>query len=608
MYINTIRFLFYILFFTFISNLNSVAFVEEDVYANLAEFSSIANPRKCRVGQFSSYDREGGFYDYNNYLYTQEDSGKVMAEMFGPGAITRIWMAAGSSGGGNYKGISDDAILRIYIDGAAIPVVDTLVIDLFGRFPPFIPPLAGVSSGGYYSYIPIPYKRHCKVVFYPGKTLLCFYHVTYQSFDSDISIRPFTIPLNAVDQGYLNKTITMWNRVGEDPKEVDSTSVSIGDTMILRAGEKLTFAQLNGKKEVSQIRIKISPAIPEVIQNTLLEIYWNNETNPSVKAPIGAFFGSGFREILYKSLPLGMTSEEYYCFFPMAFDSSAKFVISNNGVVDIDTFAFIIKYGSWQDNIRGKFNALWRKENPTKPDSDYVILNLSTTSPGHIVGSNLFISGDTKNLSYMEGDETFNALGKPEEWHGTGTEDYFNGGWYFSRGPFSLPLHGCQEVNWTTGKMSAYRFHISDYYPFSSQVKFSIEHGNQNTYTASYQSVIYWYSFPSKPEPITKNGSIQTERALIPTSPSIFFYPVSPNPSIDKTLLKFSIQGNGKWRVTLRLYDIKGSLCKTLLEEDKAQGIYYIPFSFKYSSGVYFIRLTVDSFSKTQKVVFIHQK
>ncbi|MBK7972302.1 MAG: DUF2961 domain-containing protein [Deltaproteobacteria bacterium] len=46
-----------------------------------------------------------------------------------------------------------------------------------------------------------------------------------------------------------------------------------------------------------------------------------------------------------------------------------------------------------------------------------------------------------------EGDERFHLDGAATPaLHGTGTEDYFNGGWYFLFGRFSAPLHGARRT------------------------------------------------------------------------------------------------------------------------------------------------------------------
>jgi len=51
----------------------------------------------------------------------------------------------------------------------------------------------------------------------------------------------------------------------------------------------------------------------------------------------------------------------------------------------------------------------------------------------------------------------------------TGTEDYFDSGWYFNAGPFAFPVAGMTHL--TVGdiaEVSAYRFHETDPLPFNN--------------------------------------------------------------------------------------------------------------------------------------------
>jgi hypothetical protein len=108
-------------------------------------------------------------------------------------------------------------------------------------------------------------------------------------------------------------------------------------------------------------------------------------------------------------------------------------------------------------------------------------------------------------MAYLEGDERVYVDGsRSPAVYGTGTEDYFNGGWYFILGEFSLPYHGnpyqshrSVDHDLTTSRTHAYRFHLSDVIPFQASLRFGIEHdsnydGNNQDY-GTYSSVAYYY-------------------------------------------------------------------------------------------------------------------
>lgn len=77
-----------------------------------------------------------------------------------------------------------------------------------------------------------------------------------------------------------------------------------------------------------------------------------------------------------------------------------------------------------------------------------------------------------------------------------------------------------------------------------------------------------------------------------------------PNPFNPTTTIKFGIPKSAN--VTLKIYDITGSLVRTLLNENISRGIYSVKFNAEnIASGVYFYRLTVGNFSKTKKFLYL---
>lgn len=109
------------------------------------------------VEQFSSYDRTGGNDDgfSGKYSYLRKEGDKlVIAEMEGPGVINRIWTPTPS-----------DFKLYFYFDGAKEPGLEIKFSDLFsGKVYPFVNPICGNELGGFYCYLPITYKKSCKIV------------------------------------------------------------------------------------------------------------------------------------------------------------------------------------------------------------------------------------------------------------------------------------------------------------------------------------------------------------------------------------------------------------------------------------------------------------
>src|SRR5262245_61695718 len=127
-----------------------------------------------KVGAFTSYDRTGGNDDGFNGTYSfirKEGDALVIAELEGPGVIWRIWTPTPT----------DDPI-DFYFDGEAKPRLQIKFSDLFsGTQPPFVKPLVGSGAGGFYSYVPVPFAKGCKVVFRGSR--LRFYQINYALYE-----------------------------------------------------------------------------------------------------------------------------------------------------------------------------------------------------------------------------------------------------------------------------------------------------------------------------------------------------------------------------------------------------------------------------------------
>lgn len=87
------------------------------------------------------------------------------------------------------------------------------------------------------------------------------------------------------------------------------------------------------------------------------------------------------------------------------------------------------------------------------------------------------------NLNFLEGcyhQYTPYNQGFPGTVLSTGTEDYFDSGWYFNAGGFRLPVAGMTHLvaDSTKAIVSAYRFHDEDPLPFEDGFKFVWRNGD----------------------------------------------------------------------------------------------------------------------------------
>ena len=141
--------------------------------------------------------------------------------------------------------------------------------------------------------------------------------------------------------------------------------------------------------------------------------------------------------------------------------------------------------------------AQYNESTPTVPGVYHPFLQ--TSGGGHVAGAYLVTEGPHGLPFWLEGDDRWTIDGELRI-HGTGSEDYFNCGWYALEGrlngPEALPSHGFPVYGTTSRTMraAAFRCHFSDPVSFDDTMDFVIEHGEANRHIAEYRSVVYWYA------------------------------------------------------------------------------------------------------------------
>jgi hypothetical protein len=126
----------------------------------------------------------------------------------------------------------------------------------------------------------------------------------------------------------------------------------------------------------------------------------------------------------------------------------------------------------------GRFYALWRRENPTTKGKPFTFLE--TGGRGHLVGFIQQSQGlESGNTYFFEGDDQTTIDGELVI-HGTGSEDFYNGGWYDVAGRWesrrSFPLSGCLGYQKHLGRTGGYRFLLGDAYAYRRSILQTIEH------------------------------------------------------------------------------------------------------------------------------------
>ncbi|MDX3005455.1 DUF2961 domain-containing protein [Kribbella solani] len=237
-----------------------------------------------------------------------------------------------------------------------------------------------------------------------------------------------------------------------------------------------------------------------------------------VDAPLGEFFGSGLGENPVHSLFFAMDPDGWYSsWWPMPYVGRATVTLVNptsyalKGQAEVTAARDGRVAAELATGKTGYFTAI-SKRGVTTQGSDWNFADV--TGRGKFVGVSQTMEGllaDGNTRGYLEGDERVYADGeRTPAIHGTGTEDYYESGWYFNAGTYSTPFHGnsAHEVRagfCTNECDGAWRLHITDSVGFENQLNFGIEHGQQDDHPAIYGSTAFLYT-------AAKFGARETDR------------------------------------------------------------------------------------------------
>jgi hypothetical protein len=270
----------------------------------------------------------------------------------------------------------------------------------------------------------------------------------------------------------------------------------------LPPGSTTTLADIAGAGMVQHIWITVDP---KAYRETILRIYWDGESTPSVETPLGDFFANG-HSLRYNvnSLPIAVNpSGGFNSYWPMPFTQRAKITIESLHPHPIDGFFYQITYSLTEvPENAARFHAQWRRSLTTQQYPEHIILD-GIQGQGHYVGTFLAWTqlsngwwGEGEIKFFIDGDKEYPTI------CGTGTEDYFGGAWGFGGEPYSTPFLGYPLYRKEPGEVphhGLYRWHVMDPIRFKENLKVAIQalgwwpHGKFQPLTDDIASVGYWY-------------------------------------------------------------------------------------------------------------------
>jgi len=311
-----------------------------------------------------------------------------------------------------------------------------------------------------------------------------------------------------------------------------SPSVKVGPKKVF------TLAEIQGSGAIQHVWMTPTGHL----RFSILRIYWDGESQPSVEVPVGDFFACGWgRYAQISSLAVCVNpGSGFNSYWEMPFRKSCKMTLEN-----LDNEAMTIYYQidyvlTEVPEDAAYFHAQFRRSNPLPYKTDHVIL-YGVKGWGHYVGTYLAWGvhntgwwGEGEIKFFLDGDSTFPTI------NGTGTEDYFGGSYDFDVGPpvpfpydllhtpappepyhyqeFTTPYSGLAQVIRPDGhyesqqRFGLYRWHIMDPIRFDKDLRVTIQAlgwragGRYLPLQDDISSVAFWYQaephapFPKLPD------------------------------------------------------------------------------------------------------------
>jgi len=253
---------------------------------------------------------------------------------------------------------------------------------------------------------------------------------------------------------------------------------------------------------------------------SIIRMYWDDETQPSVEAPVGDFFCMGWTKYApLKSLAVCVNpGSAFNCYWPMPFRKKCRITMENIADEDMVIYYQVDYVLTEVPSDAAYFHAQFRRVNSLPYKQDYTIVD-SIKGNGQYVGTYIAYGakdngwwGEGEIKFFMDGDQKFPTI------CGTGTEDYFCGSYDFDTQTknaagvelsayteFCTPYSGLAQVIRGDGhynvmqRFGLYRWHITDPIRFEKSLKVTIQDigwrqdGRYLPLQDDIASVAFWY-------------------------------------------------------------------------------------------------------------------
>ena len=499
--------------------------------AQMTSWAALPALGRGQYRMFAGYDRnddssypvlDPGNKDFNNFLAVcgvdlsvplekSDDSGScapglrgylVASDDHGPGVVSRSLFAVGTIDPLSGADVTfDDERVRIYVDDLTTPIYDGLLADWrSGTASPFVPPLTTWTSGSLVTYMPISYQSKLRILLDNLSTTSAYYHrIDVLSGTEPSSFAPRTRKVEevAANLGAFRK----------EARQAEGKTAFAKQEWDLAGGSTATLVDAKGPGTIDVVHLKVDSTDISDLRSLQLTMRWDDQAEPGVDSSLDRLFGAQQTVTPFDTLPMTVvvseTQTDMTLSLPMPFASRATVTLTNTGGRPLHFLAEAIGSTSTPAGEWGYFHAAWREKlGEFAPNERYVAAELA--GAGKYVGTMMYVVGQKdpetatpSPFNFLEGDDRTVVDGTASL--GTGTEDVFDGGWYFIDGrydrPFTALIAKTSNDDTGVGAVSMLRWNVlANAIPFRNSFLLDFEVGARRPVTGiSYASVAFYY-------------------------------------------------------------------------------------------------------------------
>lgn len=199
---------------------------------------------------------------------------RVMLDVAGPGAVVRLWT----------RGPGESGVIRVYIDGAAKPVLSGPDDAWIGGDRHFTQPLAFTTSRGSNLYAPIPFAKRIRMTYEGPADGFC-YDVNFRQYPGDTAVQSFSLADFTAAEAHSARTAQAL-RTPMAPDYSETGRLAPQESF---RSERRTPG---GAEALTHLQFRLSaPDLSAALRETVLIMTFDGHR--TVEIPVGDFFGTG---------------------------------------------------------------------------------------------------------------------------------------------------------------------------------------------------------------------------------------------------------------------------------------------------------------------------